>query len=121
MKPKYEFFKNFAYARAGVKEVFKKEKSFRLEVFFFVTLFMLLCFLPYPLWAKIAIVASMLVPLIVELLNSAIEGVVDMVTSEYHELAKYAKDAAAAAVMFSLIFSAAVWIGFIVYFWSEKG
>ncbi len=121
MKPKYEFFKNFAYARAGFLEVLKSETSFKIEIVFFIIFLLIAFILPYPIWAKILLVASMLVPLIVELLNSAIERVVDMVTSEYHELAKYAKDAAAAAVMFSLIFSAAVWIGFIVYFWSEKG
>ena len=117
MKPKYSFFKNFAYARAGFKEVFQKEKSFRIEMFFFVLLSIVACILPYPLWAKVVLISSMIVPLIVELLNSAIERVVDMVTSEYHELAKYAKDAAAAAVMLSLIFSGVVWIGVIVYFW----
>ncbi len=117
MKPEYRFFKNFAYARAGLKEVFTSEKSFRLEIVCFVILGIIALILPYPVWAKIFLIASMLVPLIVELLNSAIERVVDMVTSEYNELAKYAKDAAAAAVMFSLIFSGAVWIGVIIYFW----
>jgi len=117
MKPKYSFFKNFAYARAGFKEVFRSEKSFRLEIIYFVLLSIIALFLPYPVWAKIVLITSMLVPLIVELLNSAIERVVDMVTSEYNELAKYAKDAAAAAVMLSLIFSGFVWIGVIVYFW----
>ncbi|ACM93310.1 diacylglycerol kinase [Nautilia profundicola AmH] len=117
MKPDYQFFKNFAYARAGLKEVFQKEKSFRLEVMFFVILSITALVLPYPVWAKIFLIASMLVPLIVELLNSAIERVVDMVTSEYNELAKYAKDAAAAAVMLSLTFSGVVWLGVVIYFW----
>ena len=117
MKPKYEFFKNFAYARAGLREVFKSEKSFRLEIAYFVVLSIIALILPYPIWAKIFLITSMLVPLIVELLNSAIERVVDMVTREYNEFAKYAKDAAAGAVMLSLIFSGGVWIGVIVYFW----
>jgi len=117
MKPKYQFFKNFAYARAGLKEVFTSEKSFRLEIAYFVILSIIALILPYPVWAKIFLIASMLVPLIVELLNSAIERVVDMVTTEYNEFAKYAKDAAAAAVMLSLTFCAVVWIAVIIYFW----
>jgi len=117
MKPEYKFFKNFSYARAGLLEVFKKETSFKIEVFFFIVLSVVAIILPYPLWAKTVLIAGMLVPLIVELLNSAVERVVDMVTSEYNGLAKYAKDAAAAAVMISLTFSGLVWIGIIIYFW----
>jgi diacylglycerol kinase (ATP) len=117
MKPKYSFFKNFSYAREGFVEVFKKERAFQIEVFF-VVLFSIVAFvLPYPLWAKIFLIASMSVVLFVELLNSAIERVVDMITDEYNELAKYAKDAAAAAVMISIFFSVLVWVGFIIYFW----
>jgi diacylglycerol kinase (ATP) len=117
MKPEYKFLKNFAYARSGFWEVLKNETSFKLEIVFFVLLSLTALFLPYPFWAKTVLITVMLVPLIVELLNSAIERTVDMVTSEYHELAKYAKDAAAAAVMLSLIFSASVWICIVVYFW----
>jgi diacylglycerol kinase (ATP) len=117
MKPKYSIFKNFSYAREGFIEVFKKERAFQIEVFF-VVLFSIVAFmLPYPLWAKIFLIASMSVVLFVELLNSAIERVVDMITDEYDELAKYAKDAAAAAVMISIFFSVLVWLGFIIYFW----
>jgi diacylglycerol kinase (ATP) len=117
MKPKYSFFKNFKYAREGLVEVFKKETSFKLEIFFFVILSVIAVCLPYPFWAKLILIGSMLLPLIAELLNSAVERVVDMVTSEYHELAKYAKDAAAAAVMLSLIFSGFVWTAVLFYFW----
>jgi diacylglycerol kinase (ATP) len=117
VKPKYGFFKNFKYAREGFAEVFKKETSFKLEIICFVILSFAAVFLPYPVWAKIVLVSGMLIPLIAELLNSAIERVVDMVTSEYNEQAKYAKDAAAAAVMISIFFSVSVWICVIVYFW----
>jgi diacylglycerol kinase (ATP) len=117
MKPKYQFFKNFKYAREGFLEVFQKETSFKIEVVLGVILTIVAIFLPYPLYAKLILIGVLLVPLIVELLNSAIERVVDMVTEEYHELAKYAKDAAAAAVMLSLTFCAIVWIAVIVYFW----
>ncbi len=115
MKPNYKFFKNFAYAREGFVEVLKNETSFKIEVFFFILLSIIAFILPYPFWIKMVLIVSMIVPLMVELLNSAIERVVDMVTNEYHQLAKYAKDAAAAAVMLSLVFSAGVWISVIIW------
>jgi diacylglycerol kinase (ATP) len=117
MKPKYHFFKNFKYAREGFLEVLKKETSFKIEVILAVFLTFVAIFLPYPLYAKLILIGVLLIPLMVELLNSAIERVVDMVTQEYHELAKYAKDAAAAAVMLSLTFCAVVWMAVIIYFW----
>ena len=117
MKPEYQFFKNFKYAIDGFLEVLKNETSFKIEIIFFIVLSVVALFLPYPLFAKVILIISMLIPLIVELLNSAIERVVDMVTKEYNKCAKYAKDAAAAAVMLSLIFSCGVWISVIVYFW----
>ena len=118
MKPEYKFFKNFGYALEGFIEVVKKETSFKLEIFFFIVFTVLALVLSFPVWAKIFLIASMLVPLIVELLNSAVERVVDMVTQEYHPLAKYAKDAAAAAVMLSISFSILVWIAFVLYFFT---
>ncbi|MEO1927156.1 MAG: diacylglycerol kinase [Nautiliaceae bacterium] len=117
MKPKYSFMKNFKYAREGFKSVFLNESSFKLQVLFFVIFSIVALFLPYPIWAKVFIIASMLVPVVVELLNSAIEGVVDLVSPNFHELAKYAKDAAAAAVMVSIVIPIMVWVGFIIYFW----
>jgi diacylglycerol kinase (ATP) len=54
--------------------------------------------------------ASVLMVLIVELLNSAVEATVDRVSLEHHRLAKRAKDIGSAAVLFSLINVAVVWL-----------
>ena len=116
MKPKYNFFKNFSYAIAGFVEVLKKEKAFQIEVFFVIFLSIVVFILNYPLWIKLFLIASMFVVLFVELLNSAIERVVDMITNEYNELAKYAKDASAAAVKISVLFYILIWIGAVIYF-----
>jgi len=117
MKPKYSFFKNFKYAREGFYSAVKKEKSLRLELVAFIVLTLTALFLSVPIVWKAVLIASLLVPIIAELLNSAIEMVVDMITSQYDESAKFAKDVAASAVMLSITFSALVWIGVLVYFW----
>jgi diacylglycerol kinase (ATP) len=55
-------------------------------------------------------IASVVVVLIVELLNSAVEATVDRVSLEHHRLAKRAKDIGSAAVLFSLINVVVVWL-----------
>jgi diacylglycerol kinase (ATP) len=67
-------------------------------------------FMPVGGLGKAVMVASVLLVLVVELLNSAIEAVVDRVSLEHHHLAKRAKDVGSAAVMISLLNVAAVWL-----------
>jgi diacylglycerol kinase (ATP) len=63
-------------------------------------------------WVEISLLAgSVLLVLVVELLNSAIEAVVDRVGFELHELSKRAKDLGSAAVMLSLLLAGGIWIG----------
>ncbi len=115
MKPKYNLFKNTLYAISGFFYVIK-ERAFQLELLAFGIAVIILFFLSYPLWAKIFMFASLLIPLIVESLNTAIERNVDLVTKEFHPLAKEAKDIASFSVMLSLIVPISVWSGFILYF-----
>ena len=119
-QPKYSFFKNFSYALDGVFEVFKNETAFKIEIFFFVVLSAVLILLSIPLWAKFLLIGSMFFVLVAEFFNSSIERVVDLVTSKKHPLAKGAKDAAAAGVLFSIIFVLFLWIGIFLYLF-EKG
>ena len=61
-------------------------------------------------WEQVALLAgSVLLVLIVELLNSGIEAVVDRVSYDWHELSKHAKDFGSAAVMLSLLLCAGIW------------
>jgi len=59
---------------------------------------------------KVALILPIFIVLTVEMLNSAIEAVVDRVSLEHHELSGYAKDAASAAVALSLIIFLVTWI-----------
>jgi len=115
MKPKYNLIKNTIYAINGFKEILK-EKSFQLELYIVIIGFFILLFIAIPLWAKIFMFASLFVPLIIETINSAIEATVDLVTDEFHILAKKAKDIASFSVMISFLIPILVWVGFILLF-----
>lgn len=108
-KPKYNFFKNSSYAINGLKEISKNEKSFKIELvlaFFFALLSL---FLKVSLVEHILLLSVILLVLFAEVMNSAIERVVDLVTKEKHELAKNAKDAGSAAVFLSIMIAGLTW------------
>ncbi|WP_200763122.1 diacylglycerol kinase [Nitrosophilus alvini] len=109
-KPGYSLFSNAKYAIDGLKEVFLNETSFKIEVFLFVIMSVGLWFLPVGFTSKALLQVSLFFPLLVEILNSAIERVVDLASPEKNTLAKFAKDAGAAAVLISLVMTSLVWI-----------
>jgi diacylglycerol kinase (ATP) len=91
-----------------------EEKAFRLEVAFAVVLLPAACVLGHG-WVEVALLAgSVLAVLVVELLNTAVEAVVDRVGPEWHLLAKKAKDIGSAAVLLSVLFCGAVWVAALV-------
>lgn len=118
-QPKYSFFKNWNYALKGFFEVFKNETAFKIECIIFMFLFIALFFWDISLIHKLLLCISIFVVIITELLNSSIERCVDLVTKEYHELAKHAKDAAAAAVMFSNILCFLLWVTIIYIYFNQ--
>ena len=117
-QPKYHLLDNARYACEGIAEVFRHETSFKIEAVLSLAVWIGLFFVPMPLIAKMVLALSMLFVLIAELANSAIERTVDLVTREHHTLAKHAKDAGAAMVLLTVLFTIAVWIAtlYIVYF-----
>ena len=115
MKPKYSLKNNFLYAMDGFREILK-EKAFQIEILaFFIAVIFLFVF-SYPIWAKFFMFSSLFIPLIAESFNTAIEKTVDLVTDDFHHLAKHAKDIAAFGVFLSLFVPIFVWSGFIIYF-----
>ena len=108
-KPKYNLFKNTQYALDGLIHILKTESSFKVElvagIFIFFAIFMIDLELSY----KLVLIVTAFLVLIVELLNSAVENVVDLVTKEIHPLAKSAKDIGATAVMFCIILHLLCW------------
>ena len=98
------------YSFDGLKAAYRHEDAFRQEVWLALVLIPLALLLPVSGIGKALMMASVLMVLIVELLNSAVEATVDRVSLEHHRLAKRAKDIGSAAVLFSLINVAVVWL-----------
>ena len=94
---------------AGVEAAARHETAFRLELIAVAVLAPCGWMLGENGAERGLLIASLILVLIVELINSAIEAIVDRVSLEYHDLSKRAKDLGSAAVMLSLVNAAAVW------------
>jgi diacylglycerol kinase (ATP) len=94
---------------AGLREALRHEDAFRQELILAAVL------IPAALWVgttavqRALLIGSVLLVLIVELLNSAVEATVDRISFENHRLAKRAKDIGSAAVMLTLLNAALIW------------
>lgn len=99
----------FHYSRAGLYAAFTCEDAFRQEALLAALLIPITFFLPVGGIGRALMIASVLLVLIVELLNSAIEAVVDRVSLDRHHLSKRAKDIGSAAVLLALINVVSVW------------
>jgi diacylglycerol kinase (ATP) len=97
------------YSLHGLASAFRHEEAFRQEVWLAVLLIPIAVVLNISGTGKALMIASVLLVLIVELLNSAIEAAVDRISLDQHRLAKRAKDIGSAAVFLSLVNVAAVW------------
>ncbi|MGH8580006.1 MAG: diacylglycerol kinase [Gammaproteobacteria bacterium] len=102
--------KALGYSINGLRSSYRYEEAFRQEVLLGAFLIPLAFLMPVSSLGKLLLVGSVLLVWITELLNSAVEAVVDRVSMEYHELAKHAKDAGSAAVLVSLLFCLIVWV-----------
>jgi len=110
---KHPLSKSFGYAFAGIKEAIIAERNLRIHLSFTIFVFIM------GIWLSLSIVEWLFLlfaiggMLALEMLNSAIERVVDLVTEEYHPLAKSAKDIAAGAVLLYAIMC--VIVGIIIF------
>ena len=94
---------------AGIAAAARHEDAFRLELIAVAILAPCGWMLGADGVQRTLLIGSLIIVLIVELINSAIEAIVDRVSLEYHDLSKRAKDMGSAAVMLSLVNAAAVW------------
>jgi diacylglycerol kinase (ATP) len=99
----------FGYSMAGLKAAYQNEDAFRQEVLLAIVLLPLAFILEQEAIGRALMVGSVLLVIMVELLNSAVEATVDRISLENHLLAKRAKDIGSAAVFVSLVNLAAVW------------
>ena len=97
------------YSLSGLRAALRHEDAFRQEVLLALVLVPLALWLGHDGIGRALMVGSVLLVLIVELLNSAVEATVDRVSLEHHDLAKRAKDIGSAAVMIALVNVLLVW------------
>ena len=96
-------FKALRYSLAGLRAAVRYEAAFRQELLVGVPLLLAAPLLAPGRWQLLAMVASVVLVLVVELLNSAIEALADAVSVEHHALLGRAKDLGSAAVMLTLL------------------
>lgn len=102
-------FAAFFYSIAGLKTAWHNEHAFRQELLLVIPAVIIALLLPVSALKKLALVAVLVLILIVELINSAIEAVVDRVSLEHHPLSKNAKDFGSAAVFLTLALAGGTW------------
>ena len=100
----------FRYTFDGLKSAWKNELAFRAEAVVAIIMIPLGIWLGRSPVEQALLIASILLILLTELLNSALEAVVDRIGPERHKLSKRAKDMGSAAAFISMVMAAVVWI-----------
>jgi diacylglycerol kinase (ATP) len=101
--------KALGYSLAGLASAWRHEAAFRQEALAALILIPVACFLPVTLLQRALLIASVLMVMVVELLNSSIEAAIDRISLERHELSRRAKDTGSAAVLLALVVALVVW------------
>lgn len=98
------------YSLKGFKSAIINEAAFRQELILLILAYIIVMLIDFSIYERILLVGSIGFVMIVELINSAIECVVDRIGSERHELSGRAKDYGSAAVFLSLLLTLILWI-----------
>ncbi|NVJ52061.1 MAG: diacylglycerol kinase [Campylobacteraceae bacterium] len=109
-QPKYNFIKNTSYAINGLKDLIKSESSFKIELLFAIILLPTIFFVDESITNKLLLFITFSGVLLAEIINSAIERTVDLVTLEFHHMAKRAKDVGSAIVFISIAICTITWL-----------
>ncbi|MBT7275207.1 MAG: diacylglycerol kinase [Woeseiaceae bacterium] len=99
----------FVNSGKGFYAAWINESAYRQELYLFITLSIIAILLPIEISHKFILILSMLPVLAIELINSAIESIVDRISMDEHELSARAKDMGSAAVFISLMIVILVW------------
>lgn len=101
--------KSFQYAWNGILYCFKTQANFRIHILGFIFLLISAYYFRFEKWELIVCLILSALVFFAELLNTAIESLVDLTSREFSELAKVAKDCAAGAVLVLALMSVCVW------------
>jgi diacylglycerol kinase (ATP) len=110
---------SFRYAVDGILDVFRTQKHMRFHFVTVVAVLLAALFFGLDQPSMLVLLFTISMVLVAEMFNTAIEAVVDLITQTYHPLAKFAKDAAAGAVLIAT--STAVLIGFLLFIQKQPG
>ncbi|WNF37721.1 diacylglycerol kinase family protein [Bacillaceae bacterium IKA-2] len=108
------FTSSFVYAWTGVKQAFRHEQNLKIQLIIAVAVITLSIALTVPFLEKLILLLVIGIVISLEMINTALERLVDLVTKEYHPLAKVVKDVSAGAVMIFSVF--AVVIGILIFY-----
>ncbi|NIX15716.1 MAG: diacylglycerol kinase [Candidatus Dadabacteria bacterium] len=108
------------YSISGLHIAFKNEAAIRQELLALAILSTTAVLLPVSTLVKIGLILSIVSVIIVELLNSAIERVVDLASPQQSTLAKEAKDMGSSAVLLAIVYSTVFWVYILVKIFIDK-
>ncbi|GAA0362608.1 diacylglycerol kinase family protein [Bacillus horti] len=97
--------KSFKHATDGIVYVFSTQRNMKIHLVLTLTVLFFSLIFKVEAYQLLFVLSSIMLVMCMELINTAIERVVDLVTEDYHPLAKIAKDVAAGAVLFSALFA----------------
>ncbi|MDA3132286.1 MULTISPECIES: diacylglycerol kinase [Enterobacteriaceae] len=97
------------YSWKGIRAAWKNEAAFRQEGVAAIAAIAIACWLDVDPITRVLLIGSVILVMIVEILNSAIEAVVDRIGPEFHELSGRAKDMGSAAVLFAILLAMITW------------
>lgn len=103
-------YKAAGYSAKGLSAAWKNEAAFRQEAVAALMAIILAFWLDIEAITRILLIGSVVLVIIIEVINSAIEAVVDRIGSEFHELSGRAKDMGSAAVFLAVLLAIFVWI-----------
>ena len=104
----------FRNSKAGFRDIWQREEAFRLEVIGLAVSCPVALWLASSLGQFALLIGSILILIIVEVLNSAIEATIDRIGPERHELSRIAKDLGSLAVLLTCLFPLAIWASVIL-------
>lgn len=105
--------KAFVYSRDGFISAFKSEAALRQDLAVFTIFSIVAMCLNLVLWQKAVLISSLLFIVIMELVNTAVEVVIDRISPEYHELSKKAKDIGSLLVLLAFVNAVILWGAFL--------
>ncbi|MFM9890710.1 MAG: diacylglycerol kinase [Rickettsiales bacterium] len=102
--------KAFGYSYDGLKAAYASEAAFRQELVLLAVGVSTACLLDVSAIARAVMIGSLLLILLVEIINTAIEATIERISADQHPLSKQAKDLGSAAVLISLVHATVIWV-----------